>query len=121
MLNDEEQETLDKHHSHLLLMDNGEVGQYDTDRPRSDFIDALCKQFQCLALTIIVEGGIFTLEVIKNDIDRGRPVIIVHRSGRLANLLGSLLEITPIGSKPEYTDTFDLRSCTHGTSHCCFV
>ena len=45
-------------------------------------------------MTIIVEGGVNTLEVIQNDLTRKRPVVIVHGSGRLASVLGNLLERT---------------------------
>ncbi len=46
----------------------------------------------CYAVTIIVEGGYNTLEVISNDVSAKRPVVIVNGSGRLANFLCKLIE-----------------------------
>ena len=82
---------LDKYHTHFLLLDDGSIGRYLTDRPRSGFVDGMCKLFQCHAVTIIVEGGPRTLDVILNDLKAKRPVVIVHGSGRLSNVLGNLL------------------------------
>lgn len=101
-LNYEEEKTLDKNHSHFLLLDNGAINRYIDDRPRSDFVTDTCNAFKCQAITIIVEGGFNTLEVIKYDLTAKRPVVIIHGSGRLANVLGTLLEITSKENTPEY-------------------
>ncbi len=87
-------ETLEEHHTHFVLLDKGCVNDYLDDKPRSDFVKAMREITKCHAITIIVDGGIETLEVIENDLDAKpqRPVIIIQGSGRLANALGKLLE-----------------------------
>ena len=87
-----EPEALDKHHTHFILLDDGCYGVYLDDRPRSDFVEAARAQTKCYAVTIIVDGGLNTIEVILRDLDCGRPIVIIHRSGRLANLLGNFLK-----------------------------
>ena len=52
----------------------------------------MCTEFGCQAITIIVEGGFNTIEVITNDVRQNRPVVIIHGSGRMSNVLGTLLE-----------------------------
>ncbi|CAM4747246.1 unnamed protein product [Rotaria magnacalcarata] len=88
----EDTKTLDKNHTHFLLLDDGRLGQYLSDKPRSTFVKTACAIPGCHAVTIIVEGGANTLEVIQHDIQAKRPVVIVHGSGRLANVLGNLLK-----------------------------
>lgn len=85
---------LDNHHTHFLLVDSGTVDknrQLD-DKIRSDFVEKIRERTQCRVVTIIVEGGYNTLAVIRNELRNLRPVIIIKGSGRLANILGSLLE-----------------------------
>jgi hypothetical protein len=96
-------EELDKHHTHFLLFDDGKLGEYLTDNPRSDFIQNTCKEEKCYAVTIIVEGGLNTLEVITNDLKKKRPVVIVHGSGRLSDILSNLLENTSNSTVIGYT------------------
>ncbi|CAF1339648.1 unnamed protein product [Rotaria sordida] len=91
-LNEYDTKTLDKYHTHFLLLDDGRLNHYLNDDPRSKFVKTTCDQTQCHAVTIIVEGGLNTLEVIQHDLDAQRSVVIVHGSGRLASVLGSLLE-----------------------------
>jgi hypothetical protein len=86
--------SLDKYHTHFLLFDDGRLDQYLGDGHRSDFIQNTCDGKDCYAVTIIVEGGRNSLEVIWNDLKKNRPVVIVHGSGRLADVLGNLLENT---------------------------
>ncbi|CAF1336004.1 unnamed protein product [Rotaria sordida] len=113
-LNYDEGKTLDKNHSHFLLLDNGRVNCYIDDRPRSDFVKSACTEFKCQAITIIVEGGFNTLEVIKHDLMAERPVIIIHGSGRLANVLGTLLENSNEETIPEEKDVKEqLESVFH--------
>jgi hypothetical protein len=95
--------TLDKHHTHFLLFDDGRLGEYLTDDPRSEFIQNTCKEENCYAVTIIVDGGLNTLEVITNDLNKKRPVVIVHGSGRLADILSNLLENTSNSTVIGYT------------------
>jgi len=108
-LNYEEEETLDNNHSHFLLLDNGSVGgsdydRYITDDERFDFVEKARKEFKCQSITIIIDGGPFSIQVIINDIKAKRPVIIIHHSGRFANVLGTLLEIANEGIIPAETD-----------------
>lgn len=80
------------HHTHFILFDDGRLDYYINDGPRNKFVKAACETTDCHPATIIVEGGFNTLEVILNDLLAKRPVIIVNGSGRLANVLGKLLE-----------------------------
>ncbi|CAF1554453.1 unnamed protein product, partial [Rotaria sordida] len=43
-------------------------------------------------VTIIVEGGLGTLEVLENDIKEKRPIVLIQGSGRLADILAMLIE-----------------------------
>jgi transient receptor potential cation channel subfamily M protein 2 len=88
-----ETKMLDNHHTHFLLLDDGHLNHYLNDDPRSKFVKTTCDRTGCHAVTIIVEGGVNTLGVIQNDLHAQRPVVIVHGSGRLATVLGNLLEI----------------------------
>ncbi|CAF4276359.1 unnamed protein product [Rotaria socialis] len=110
--NGNEAKALDNYHTHFLLLDDGRVNDYLDgngiknyldDRPRNTFVQIARKKTECYSVTIIVEGGFNTLEVIQNDLEDQRPVIIVHGSGRLANLLGDLLlnveENNPVGER----------------------
>jgi len=104
--------TLDKHHTHFLLFDDGKMGEHLADHPRSDFIENIqntYKEENCYAVTIIVEGGVNTLEVIWNDLNKKRPVVIVHGSGRLSDILSNLLENTTNSTVIGYT--FSLYNC----------
>ena len=55
-----EEDTLDRHHTHFLLLD---------DRPRSDFVDAMYKISKCQALTVIIEGSGHVANVSSTLID----------------------------------------------------
>ena len=83
---------LDIHHTHFLLFDDGHLNYYINDIPRTKFVQAACEQTNCHPVTIIVEGGFNTIEVILNDLRNNRPVVIVAGSGRLSNVLGEILE-----------------------------
>jgi transient receptor potential cation channel subfamily M protein 2 len=83
---------LDSYHTHFLLLDDGCLSHHLNDAPRSKFVEKAREQTNCHAVTIIVEGGSNTLGVIQNDLEAHRPVVIVHGSGRLASVLGNLLE-----------------------------
>jgi transient receptor potential cation channel subfamily M protein 2 len=84
--------TLDVHHTHFILFDDGRLDYYINDAPRTKFVKTACEQTDCHTVTIIVEGGVNALEVILNDLQAKRPVVIVDGSGRLANVLGKLFE-----------------------------
>jgi transient receptor potential cation channel subfamily M protein 2 len=92
LLGESVSKTLDVHHTHFLLFDDGRLDYYINDGPRTKFVKTACEQTDCHPVTIIVEGGVNALEVILNDLQAKRPVVIVDGSGRLANVLGKLFE-----------------------------
>lgn len=92
LLDENSVKTLDIHHTHFLLFDDGHLDYYINDTPRTKFVQAACEQTKCHPVTIIVEGGVNTLEVILNDLKKSRPVVIVAGSGRLSNVLGDILQ-----------------------------
>jgi hypothetical protein len=101
----------DVNHTHWLLLDMNRPNYYLDDEPRSRFVEAVCEKrdckkperekHKCHAVTIIVDGGRHTLDVILNDVKAGRPVVIIHGSGRIASLLGMLLQSTDDKTKVE--------------------
>jgi hypothetical protein len=103
-LNWSEEKTLDKYHTHFLLLDNGRVNHYLDDRPRSDFVEAMRTKTKCHAITIIIEGGLNTLEVIRNDLQNEPPrsLVIIQGSGRLSNVLATLIELSNENNAPKY-------------------
>ncbi|UJR20641.1 hypothetical protein I4U23_023766 [Adineta vaga] len=90
----ENNETIEKNHTHCLLFDNGNLYDYLGDDQRNDLVDVACKDKDqtCYAVTIIVEGGKNTIGVIANDLKNNRPVVLIQGSGRLADVLALLLE-----------------------------
>jgi hypothetical protein len=106
MLDENQLDTLESNHTHFLLLDDGSQGErmidgkmdlyYINDEPRSIFVNELITLTQCCAVTIIIEGGLDSISVIVNDLKAKpkRPVVIIHGSGRLANAIGNLLEVT---------------------------
>ena len=94
-------DTFERSHSYLLLVDDGSEGERKTangneryfinDDPRTEFVNLIVKNSDCFAVTIIIEGGLYSLEVILNDLIHKRPVVIIHGSGRLATAIGDLL------------------------------
>lgn len=91
-LSDTIEKKVDNHHTHIVFLGNNSTDHQFPDEPRSDFVQTVRDQTQCLSVTIIIEGGLHTLDVIKNDLSAERPVIIIEGSGRLANILGTLLK-----------------------------
>ena len=85
---------LDRHHTHCLLLDNYHPNLFLNDEARSRFVQVMCGKRKCHGVTVIVEGGRYTLKVILNDVKNKRPVVIVRGSGRVASLLGMLLKTT---------------------------
>lgn len=92
LFTDNSPDVLDINHNHFLLFDEGHLGYYINDTPRYKFVQAACDQTNCHPVTIIVEGGPNTVDVILNDLKKSRPVVIVAGSGRLSNVLGEILE-----------------------------
>ncbi|CAF1223885.1 unnamed protein product [Adineta ricciae] len=102
-IDENQPDTFETNHTHLLLLDDGSQGErrtsagtepfYISDTPRSDLVRQLKKLTECHAVTILVEGGLSSLDVIQHDISAQRPVVIIHGSGRLATAIGNLLEL----------------------------
>ncbi|CAF1102784.1 unnamed protein product [Adineta steineri] len=90
----ENKETIEQNHTHCILFDDGQLSGYLGDGQRHGLVVYACQQTNhtCYAVTIIVEGGINTLEVIENDIEKKRPIILIKGSGRLADTLATLIE-----------------------------
>lgn len=88
----EEEQTLDPFHSHHILFTADRSVYQISDQYRSEFVDTVCQSGDCHGITIVVEGGYNVLTVIQNDLKAKRPVIIIQGSGRIANILGALIE-----------------------------
>jgi hypothetical protein len=74
---------------------------YLTDEPRSDLVYELIQSTKCHSVTILIEGGLDSLDVIEHDLKKKRPVVIIHGSGRCATVIGNLLELTRDQTKIE--------------------
>lgn len=108
-LNWNEPNTLDQYHSHFLLLDDGRMNNYLDDSPRSEIVNAICSK-RCHSITIIIEGGFNTVQVIRKDLDNERPIVIIHGSGRLSNVLGTLLDLSSKKDTLEYeTNNFPMK------------
>ncbi|CAM4822172.1 unnamed protein product [Rotaria magnacalcarata] len=97
-------ETIDPHHTHCVLFDSGKLNEYLGDGQRSNFVKHICDDKNgdaCYAVTIIVEGGINTPQIIQFDIDNDRPVVVIRGSGRMADVLSNLIELTTNSNKDE--------------------
>ncbi|CAF1055160.1 unnamed protein product, partial [Rotaria sordida] len=77
-LRNDDGNVLDKYHTHFILLDYGNEGHYLNDECRANFVQAVCDRGTSYAVTIIVEGGHHTLEVIWNDLKNKRPVLIIN-------------------------------------------
>ncbi|CAF1493524.1 unnamed protein product [Adineta ricciae] len=108
ILDYDENKTLDRNHSHFILLDDGSIGDFIDDAPRADFVDDVRHMLECQSITIIVEGGLNTIQVIQNDLKKGQPVIVIHRSGRIANVIGTLLESLGVEALPTESDVIKL-------------
>ncbi|CAF1149147.1 unnamed protein product [Rotaria sordida] len=92
---EEDKETIEKNHTHCILFDSGQLNEYLDDSHRHKLVTHACTQdHTCHAVTLIIEGGVNTLEVITNDIDAQRPIVLIQGSGRLADMLAKLIEQT---------------------------
>ncbi|CAF3258135.1 unnamed protein product [Rotaria sp. Silwood2] len=98
----EDKETIEPNHTHCILFDGGKLNEYLSDTQRHQFVTEACKykdqdkenDHTCYAVTIIVEGGTGSLEVLENDIEEKRPIVLIQGSGRLADVLALLVEQT---------------------------
>ena len=98
---------LEENHTYLLLLDTKTPGAHLNDESRIDFIKAFCDgkwehngngKSKCYDVTVIVAGGPAKIKIILNDLEQELPVVIVYNSGRMASLLGMLLENIPQGA-----------------------
>ncbi|CAF3888305.1 unnamed protein product [Adineta steineri] len=95
---DDTDETIERNHTHCILFDDGKLGGYLDDKHRSDLVKYAMKdkddKHKCYGVTIIVEGGTNTIEVLQNDIRKKRPIVFIENSGRLADVFASLINQT---------------------------
>ncbi|CAF0929325.1 unnamed protein product [Adineta steineri] len=89
-------ETIERNHTHCILFDDGKLSGYLSDEQRRDLVKEACedKYHKCYGVTVIVEGGRNTIEVLKNDIRKKRPIVFIEDSGRLADVFASLINQT---------------------------
>ncbi|UJR29010.1 hypothetical protein I4U23_010228 [Adineta vaga] len=104
----EDKETIEPNHTHCILFDSGRLNEYLSDSQRHQFITEACRDrndnHTCYPVTIIVEGGLGTLEVLESDINGERPIVLIQGSGRLADVLAALVEQT---SNPDRIQDWD--------------
>ncbi|CAF0985839.1 unnamed protein product [Adineta steineri] len=95
---DDTDETIERNHTHCILFDDGKLDGYLDDKHRSDLVKYAMKdkddKHKCYGVTIIVEGGTNTIEVLQNDIRKKRPIVFIEESGRLADVFASLINQT---------------------------
>ncbi|CAF4511710.1 unnamed protein product [Rotaria sp. Silwood1] len=118
---DKDTHALERNHTHFLLLDDGKyrsqdkreesssseqqaefmkIINYPKEMQRSDFVTHACEIEKCYSVTIVIEGGINPCLAILNDIQYKRPVVFVQGSGKLADVIASLIELT---ANNEYT------------------
>jgi hypothetical protein len=131
-LDENEPDTFESNHTHFLMLDDGSAGEhmmekpvdrdndehkmeikndryYLNDQPRLRFVNELTKLSGCHLVTILIEGGLESLDVIVNDIKANHPVVIIHGSGRCATVIGNLLELTRDQITIEYYEHISLN------------
>ncbi|CAF1299340.1 unnamed protein product [Adineta steineri] len=93
---DDTDETIERNHTHCILFDDGKIGDYLNDGQRDALVKEACEDedHECCGVTIIVEGGKNTIEVLQNDIKQNRPIVFIEDSGRLADVFASLINQT---------------------------
>ncbi|CAF1034271.1 unnamed protein product [Adineta steineri] len=93
---DDTDETIERNHTHCILFDDGKIGDYLNDGQRDALVKEACEDedHECCGVTIIVEGGKNTIEVLQNDIQKKRPIVFIEDSGRLADVFASLINQT---------------------------
>lgn len=95
-------DTIETNHTHILLLDDGSEGERKTERatdrfyindvPRVAFVETITNLTKCHSVTIFIEGGLNSLEIILNDLNANRPMVIIRDSGGLATAIGNLFE-----------------------------
>ncbi|CAF3511447.1 unnamed protein product [Rotaria sp. Silwood1] len=111
----EDKETIEPNHTHCILFDSGKLNEYLSDIQRNQFVTEACNykdqgkenDYTCYAVTIIVEGGTGSLEVLENDIKGRRPIVLIQGSGRLADVLAMLVEQTSNPDRNQHWDPSD--------------
>ncbi|CAF3430705.1 unnamed protein product [Rotaria sp. Silwood1] len=102
----EYKETIERNHTHCILFDGGKLNEYLSDAHRDKFVIAACKDTHndhiCFPVTIMVEGGLGSLEVLENDLKAKRPIVLIQGSGRLADALAMLIEQTSNSDRNQY-------------------
>ncbi|CAF0984122.1 unnamed protein product [Adineta steineri] len=95
---DDTDETIERNHTHCILFDDGKLSGYLSDEQRSALVGHAMndkdEEHKCYGVTIIVEGGKNTIEVLQHDIDENRPIVFIEDSGRLADVFASLINQT---------------------------
>ncbi|XP_075140952.1 transient receptor potential cation channel subfamily M member 2 [Leptodactylus fuscus] len=117
---------LDNNHSHFILVDDGTNGKYGVEillRAKLEkFISEQTKEKGGVAIKIpivcvVLEGGPGTLDTIYNAICNNIPCVIVEGSGRVADVIAQLAQLTiskiTISLVQEklrtlFSDTFDI-------------
>ncbi|CAF3716629.1 unnamed protein product [Adineta steineri] len=96
--NDDTDETIARNHTHCILFDDGKLSGYLNDEQRSALVKHAMEDkrggHECYGVTIIVEGGKNTIEVLQHDIEQNRPIVFIEHSGRLADVFASLINQT---------------------------
>ncbi|CAF0951970.1 unnamed protein product [Rotaria sp. Silwood1] len=104
----EDSEAIERNHTHCLLFDSGKLNDYLGDSQRHQFVIEACKNtndgYTCYAVTIIVEGGVNSLEILQNDIEGKRPIVLIQGSGRIADVLAMLVEQTSNFDRNQYSE-----------------
>ncbi|UJR11905.1 hypothetical protein I4U23_016083 [Adineta vaga] len=106
---EEDENRIEENHTHCILFDDGRLNGHLTDLHRDKFIVAACNDSgsTCYAITIIFGGDLTELKVFENDIQNKRPIILIQGSGRLTDMLTSLLELTSNSTWNKYWNPTD--------------
>jgi hypothetical protein len=105
---------LDPHHSHVVAIRNDAwvearrtAGWTPDEGYWGSETAAMYRLFAALAagrasVTIVANGGDIVLDEVRANVEAGRPMIIIAGSGRLADLLVSL--VSPVSNEPAPVD-----------------
>ncbi|CAF1475583.1 unnamed protein product, partial [Adineta steineri] len=106
---EEDKEILEPNHTHCLILDNGELNGHLSDRPRAAFVEEATKNGSCYGVTIIVEGGLNTLEVVQADVHAKRAVVLIQKSGRMSDVLANLIQLTTSTDRSKHREPTELE------------
>lgn len=96
---------LDPNHSHFVLVESNEWGG------ETATMYELAKVFSqgCPSVAILINGGAITKNEVLYNVRQGRPIIIIERSGRLADEVARILrEKSSFDSDPDLTEIISL-------------